>query len=209
MATAFAVSISAQSKQAKSNLEIFDMSISGELEKFFFFPDINRNYRFVFYVTAGSDSGKGLKSEIEFVTGLVKKTAGRNNLNFSIAKDSGTIKPDSAYRFNVDIYGMRTSYPGFVKNRFLGEKTIRRKINADIKIKIYSGGGKANIDDSIRVDYKDEINYDDAEGLETEEYSFTKASPPEVNDFEAVIFPAAIVLISAAATILFFTIRTK
>jgi hypothetical protein len=212
---ALAVSVSAydglmESSASKTNLEIFDKSISGELEKFYFLPEINRNYQFVFYVTVNNISDAKLKGAKEYITGLIKKTAGRNNLNFSIAKDTGSFRSDSAfYRVNLVINKMRTSYPKFVKNKFLGEKIVQRNIFADLSVVIFSSDGKFQINDGIHVDLKDEVDYENIEQLETEEYSFTQAPPPEVNSIEAVMFPVAIVLISAAATILFFTIRTK
>ena len=194
----------------KTNLEIFDKSISGELEKFYFLPEINRNYQFVFYVTVNNISDAKLKGAKEYVTGLIKKTAGRNNLSFSIAKDTGSFRSDSSfYRVNLVINNMRTSYPGFIKNKFLGEKIVQRNIFADINVSIYSSDGKVQINDGIHVDIKDKVDYEDIEQLGSDEYAFTKDPPPAVNSIEAVIFPVAIVLISAAATILFFTIRTK
>lgn len=212
MVVALAVCVSAQGKQKersapKTNLEIFDKSISGEVEKFFYLPDINRNYQFIFYATLNDPKLRGAK---EFITGLIKKTAGRNNLNFSIAKDSGSFKSDSAYnKFAVVINEMKTSYPKFVKNKFLGEKTVQRVLKADLSISIFSSDGKVQVNDAIHVDFKDVVCLDDVEQLETEEYSFTQSAPPEVSPLEAVMFPVAIVIISAAATILFFTIRTK
>ena len=225
MVVALAVSVSAYDGQSehrltehrpvqpaapKTNLEIFDKSISAEIEKFYFLPEINRNYQFVFYVTVNNISDAKLKGAKEYVTGLIKKTAGRNNLNFSIAKDTGSFTSDRAfYKVNLVINKMRTSYPSLLKNKFLGEKIVQRNIFADLSVLILSSDGKVQINDGIHVDLKDEVDYEDIEQLETEEYSFTQARPPEVNSIEAVMFPVAIVLISAAATILFFTIRTK
>ena len=61
----------------------------------------------------------------------------------------------------------------------------------------------------IIAERTDEIDYDDLPNVETPDYSFTTAEPPPLSEFETVIFPAILVLISAAAIVLFFTIRSK
>jgi len=190
----------------KTNLEILEQNISGELEKFFYYPDLNRNFQFVFFVT----SSKNDKTEKKFIESVIKKTAGSNNLKISFAKDEQMLSGDSVYnKVRIDIQKLRTTYPRFEKNKFLGEKTMEREIISKLGIGIQSSDEEVKINDRISTNYKDEIPYDDYEQYENEEYSFAQSLPPNVSWFETIFFPALIVTVSAVATILFFTIRSK
>lgn len=204
------ISCLAQTNKKRSNLEIFQEQISGELEKFYYTPDLNRNLQFIFFVGIKDDFKGDRRSARDFVTGIVKKTANRNSLRFSIAKDSDAVKSDSAYNaVYLDIVSLNTAYPKFISDRFLGEKTIERQITASISLVLKSSDGVVNVNDRIAVNYRDKILLDAHESYETEEYPFTIAEAPEINSFEEVIVPAAIVIASIIATILFFYIRTK
>jgi len=206
----FAVSLSAEIKQKKTNLEIFDKYISGELEKIFYLPEINRDRKTVFFIKGQDDTLIINDGRREFITGIIKKTASKTGLNFSIAKDYSSFESDTAYnKFLISTGRFKTSYPKFIKKKFLGEKTIQRKITAGLNIEIFSGINSSSKKQDILVDYSDELDYDDYQQYETEDYTFTKAEPPHVSIFEEILVPAVIVLVSAAATILFFTIRTK
>ena len=100
-------------------------------------------------------------------------------------------------------------YPAFVKNPFLGEKTIRREVSSELLVSIASSSGNVDVNESVRTSNKDEIPLDEYEQYQSEEYHFTQATPPEVNWLETIIFPTAVILVSAVVTILFFTIRSK
>lgn len=150
----------------------------------------------------------------KFIESVIKKSAEKNSLKVSFAKDENMESQDSAYyKAKIDIIKLRTSYPRFGKNTFLGEKTLVREISSDLAVEIKhhtaSGGAATVIKDNITTIYKGEIQYDDFEQYQTESYKFTQSVPPDISFLESIIFPAAIVLVSAAATILFFTIRSK
>ena len=205
------VNIPAQSKNTKTNLEIFEKSISGEFEKLFFLPGVDRNKEFVFYAAGYTkDLNVVVSGNSSFVVSVLRRAADKLNLKYSVAKESWQFDSDTSFnKFKISKAEIRTSYPKFIKNKFLGEKTIERKLNADIDVQISSGKQDTKQDEKIHIDYTDEIELDNYESVETDEYSFTKAVPPGVSSFESVFFPAIIVIVSAAATILFFTIRTK
>ncbi len=208
MVILFAVSVSAQVKQKKTSLEIFDKNISGELEKIFYLPEINREQKTVFFIKR--DNTLITNEAEEFITGIIKKTASKSGLNFSIAKDYSSFETDTAYnKFLISIGSLKTSYPKFIKKKFLGDKTLERKITASLNIDIFTGINFQASKQDILVNYSDEIDYDNYESYQSEDYTFTKAAPPPISVFEELIVPAVIVLVSAAATILFFTIRTK
>ena len=200
-----------QNKQ-KTNLEIFEESISAELEKFIFLPDINRNFQFIFIVNPNEQSRNISNSENEtkFLAGVIKKTASNNKLNFSFTKERGSIKTDSNYYlFYLQIHKLETRYTGFKKNKFLGEKTLTRNIAVKIAVNIESHDKKVSITDFISADRKDEINLDGYETLESSQHYFTRGVVPEVGLFERVIFPVILITVTAVITILFFVIRSK
>lgn len=190
----------------KNNLEIFEQDISPELEKFYFYPDVKRDIQFVFYVGSVNKN----KEEKKFIESIVKKTAAANNLTFSIAGDGEMESGDSIYnKVRIDIIKLKTEYPSFGKNTFLGDKTIRRKLVSELNIKISSSNNLEFVSDKILTSYEGTIPYDNYESFQTGEYKFTQSVPPNISFLETIIFPVLIVTASAIATILFFTIRSK
>ncbi|MGH2574586.1 MAG: hypothetical protein ACRDFC_02685 [Ignavibacteria bacterium] len=197
---------------AKTNLEIFEENISSQLEKYFYYPGLDRDFQFVFMVNPSQGGGdkKPGESEIKFINSLIKKTAESNKLKFSFLKNPEELRLDSSYNLIViQVYNLETKYTGFKKNKFLGEKTLIRNIKIKIGIEINSNDKKFTLSDYILSDYKDEINLDDYETLEASQYEFTKGIVPEVGVFERIIFPVILITASAAAIILFFSIRSK
>jgi len=73
----------------------------------------------------------------------------------------------------------------------------------------YSISGKDINDRKIYKSYKDEINVDKVEYIENGNYAFLKSVLPEKPFLKKILIPAVIVAVSAIATILFFTIRSK
>ncbi len=190
----------------KSNLEVFEQEISGELEKFFFLPGVNREVKFVFWV----NSPKKSKEDKKFIESVVKKTAERNKLKYSIAKDEVMDSPDTVYnKCAVTVNKLYTEYPKLIKNGFLGEKTMQREITSSLDVNISSNNGEVLVSDEIKTKYDDEIPYDDYTQFESSEYRFTQSTQPDVSLLESIIFPVAVVTISAVAAILFFSIRSK
>lgn len=199
-------------EKKRTNLEIFDETISAELEKIFFYPGMNREVSFIFSINpeerGGSDNKSGSSSK--YLGNLVKKTASENELNFSIADNLSNIKTDSAYNLVVlQIIKLETLYRGFAKNKFLGEKTLLRSIIIDIAVDFKAAGEDLSSKRIIKYDLEDEIDFDSYKQMESPLYDFTRGEPPLVSTFERIIFPVLIICVTAAATILFFTIRSK
>ena len=190
----------------KTNLEVLEQDISGELEKILFYPDVNRDIQFVFYVTSVSKD----KNEKKFIESVIKKTADKNRLKISFSKDEQMLSTDSFYnKVNIGIIKLNTAYTKLVKNKFLGDKSIERVVSSELSIEISTNLEETKVKDKILTSYKGEIPYESYENFETGEYSFTQSIPPNISWFETIIFPAVIVTVSAAATILFFIIRSK
>ncbi len=190
----------------KSNLVIFEQEISGELEKFFYFPEINRELKFVFWVS----SSKKNKEEKKFIESVIRKTAENNKLKYSFAKNENLESPDSIYnKCSITVEKLYTNYIKLIKNGFLGEKSMQREITSELDINISENTGKMLVNDVIKTRYDDEILYDDFTTFESSEYRFTQSSPPDISFIESIIFPVAVITVSAVAAILFFTIRSK
>jgi len=190
----------------KSNLEVFEQEISGELEKFFFLPGVNRDVKFVFRVS----SPKKSKEDKKFIESVVKKTADRNKLKYSIAKDEVMDSPDTVYhKCAITVNKLYTEYPKLIKNGFLGKKSMQREITSSLDVNISSNNGEVLVSDEIKTKYDDEIPYDDYTQFESAEYKFTQSSQPDISLLESIIFPVAVVAVSAVAAILFFSIRSK
>jgi len=183
-----------------------EQDISGELETILFYPDVNRDIQFVFYVTSVSKD----KNEKKFIESVIKKTADKNRLKISFSKDEQMLSTDSFYnKVNIGIIKLNTAYTKLVKNKFLGDKSIERVVSSELSIEISTNLEETKVKDKILTSYKGEIPYESYENFETGEYSFTQSIPPNISWFETIIFPAVIVTVSAAATILFFIIRSK
>jgi hypothetical protein len=196
----------------KTNLEIFDETISAELDKYFFYPGVNRNNLFIFVVNPVENGGSigSTDDENRFLSGLIKKTASQNNLKFGFTKDPADIKTDSAYNLLVmQIIKLETRYTGFKKNRFLGEKSVIRNIFVNIAVELKTSDGRINTNDFVKNNSEDEVDYDNYKQLESSDYGFTQGTPPEVGAFERIIFPVLLICATAAATVLFFIIRSK
>lgn len=195
----------------KFNLEIFEEGISSGIEKFFYYPDVNRNFQFVFVVNDEGSTGFKKNEVSRFLTSIIRKTAEKDNIRYSIAKDSPPgISNDSVYYIvKISDIKLKTSYPRFIKKKFLGDKTIERKINGSVNIDMLSSDSKFSHSENIVLQYTDEIDFDTYESYETPEYDFTIAKPPKANAFESFLFPALLVTVSAVATVLFFAIRSK
>jgi hypothetical protein len=199
-------------EKPKTNLEIFEETISVELEKFYYYPGVNRDAPFIFVINPDEKGGanKNTESGSKFLNSLVKKTASSNNLKFSIADNVSQISADTAYNLLVlQVLNLETRYSGFKKNKFLGEKTLSRNIIINIAVELKAVGGSLNVNDYIKYNITGEAAYDNYKQLESPLYDFTQGEAPKVSAFERIIFPVLLICVTAAATILFFTIRSK
>lgn len=196
----------------KTNLEIIEETIGAGLESYLYSPDLNREYQFIFVIEPEekNENSSNIDSKEKYLTTLIKKTAANNKIHFSLATAVDKIKSDSAYNLvMLHINDIKTSYPQFKKNKFLGNKTLIRNIKIKIAIYIKSSDNKFSLSDFITGNYNDEIEYDGYENLESSQYTFTKAEPPKVGAFESIVFPLLLVSTTAIATFLFFIIRSR
>ncbi len=103
-----------------------------------------------------------------------------------------------------------TTYKKIFTDQVLGIKKVEREIAVSFDVKL---AGIEN--DSILLDQKynekanDNIDLDKVSSAEDKRFDFSSSNLPEENTLNQVLFPAIIIGISAAAIILFFTIRSK
>lgn len=190
--------------QSRPNLEIFDKAISERIEEILYMPDLRRENQFIFRIR----SLRNYEDEVKFVTSVVKKTADKVKIRASFSKEIASA--DTIYNAVwIDINELGTRYPGFASNKFLGEKFVNRNLFGSIRVEISAVPEFYSNRDSININYIDEVDYNEIENIESVDYKFTYAKVPKVSTFEELIFPAAIIAVTALAAVLFFTIRSK
>ncbi|MFI5144785.1 MAG: hypothetical protein ACHQJ4_04250 [Ignavibacteria bacterium] len=204
------IDVSGQDK-VKTNLDVFDEIITSGFEKIIYSPEINRNGKFVFIIKTGDKYTGNDETEIKrYIRSVIKKLAGNEKLNIAFTDEMPDIRKDSVYYLlNIRVNLLQTGYNGFLKNKFLGEKIIARELKVDIPVNVASADSLVNMTEEISKDYKDGVNLDDFEGIESDQYRFTRSQPPEIGIFESTVFPALLIAASGGATLLFFIIRTK
>lgn len=198
--------------EPKKNIEIFEETISSALEKYYYYPGVSRNNLFIFVVNPPEENEKKRSDDesSKFLRSIIKKTAAGNNLKFSFADDPSVIADDSAYNLLIlQVVKLETKYTDFKKNRFLGDKTLFRNIITNITAELKTSDGKVNLKDIIKNTSQDEVRYDNYRQLESADYDFTQDTPPNISAFERIIFPVLLICVTAAAAVIFFTIRTK
>jgi len=100
----------------------------------------------------------------------------------------------------------KTVYTDLKARKFFGDEYVNREINVNYD---FSVSGKDLSSRKFSKSYKDEIKADKIEYVENGNYAFLKSVLPEKTFLKKIIVPAVIVAVSAIATILFFTIRSK
>lgn len=195
---------------SKTNLEIFESDISSGIEKVILYPEINRDQKFIFLIISENRNKNRNKEEKKFFEQVLRKTADKNNISYSFAKDEKMEAPDSVYnRLTIKINRLNTYYPGFIKNGFLGEKTMKRRIISEMEIIIKNNSSSILAEENLNSNFFDEIFFEDYSRYESPEYKFTQSTPPGLSLVESIIFPAAVITASAVAALLFFSIRSK
>jgi len=113
------------------------------------------------------------------------------------------------YLVNVKNFNPAINYRD-VKPNIVLDKKLNRNLVLSFKFDI-SEKIKNEISDSglLMESFDDVISYDDLVQAEASMYSFTKGQLPGQTFFEKLLIPGIAVLVSAAAIILFFVVRSK
>lgn len=112
------------------------------------------------------------------------------------------------YVITVKNLGLSVQYTRPEGKSLLGDEFTNRKISVSFEY-IIENKGTVKCGRKFSENYKDNINVKDYEYVQNQEYSFMNSELPEKSLLGKVFVPALVVLSSAAAVILFFTIRSK
>lgn len=108
-----------------------------------------------------------------------------------------------------------TKYKKIFTDNVLGVKKIEREIRVSYELELtdYSSSGADSLQPLLKQNFnkksKDNIDLDKLGYIEDKRYKFSSSDLPEENTLNQILFPAIIITVSAAAIILFFTIRSK
>jgi len=108
-----------------------------------------------------------------------------------------------------------TKYKRIFTDNVLGVKKIEREIRVsyDLELTEYNISGADSLNPLLKQNFnkksKDNIDLDKLGYIEDKRYKFSSSDLPEENTLNQILFPAIIITVSAAAIILFFTIRSK
>jgi hypothetical protein len=139
----------------------------------------------------------------EYVAGRFRNNFREYKLQFNENSDSADFK---IFLSNTEI---NTNYKKIFTDNVLGTKKLEREIEVKYDIK-FTGKDSAEVIfvQNFNKISKDNIDLDKLEFSEDKRYSFSSSELPEENSVNQILFPAIIITVSAAAIILFFTIRS-
>lgn len=99
-----------------------------------------------------------------------------------------------------------TKYTNLKSKKLLGDEYVSRELTSSFRFTVDGNDLKITNNDHV---FKDEVKVDKLEYIESGNYAFLKSVLPEKPFLKKILVPAVIVAVSAIATILFFTIRSK
>ena len=139
----------------------------------------------------------------QYVAGRFRNNFREYKLQFNENSDSADFK---IFLSNTEI---NTNYKKIYTDNVLGTKKLEREIEVKYDIK-FTGKDSTEVIfvQNFNKISKDNIDLDKLEFSEDKRYSFSSSELPEENSVNQILFPAIIITVSAAAIILFFTIRS-
>lgn len=99
-----------------------------------------------------------------------------------------------------------TKYTNLNSKKLLGDEYVSRELTSSFRFTVDGSDIKITNNDHV---FKDEVKVDKLEYIESGNYAFLKSVLPEKPFLKKILVPVVIVAVSAIATILFFTIRSK
>lgn len=133
----------------------------------------------------------------EFILGALKQKFYNFKFVYVVSDSADAVLKFSSLYF-------KTEYSDLKEKKLLGDEYFKRQLTVSYNF-LVSGGTEKKI---VRT-YKDEIKADKLDYVQSGNYAFLKSVLPEKPFLKKIIIPAVIVAVSAIATILFFTIRSK
>jgi hypothetical protein len=149
---------------------------------------------------------KIFKVNIEDTTGLKEFFVNELKQKFQNAKFVYGVYDSIDYIIRFSNLNYKTAYTNIKTKYILGDEYVSRELIVMYK---YSVSGREITNKDVYKSYKDEVNVDKLEYIESGNYAFLKTVLPEKPFLQKIIVPAVIVAVSAITAILFFTIRSK
>jgi hypothetical protein len=128
------------------------------------------------------------------------------NRRFVYEKETDTLN----YIIDIGDYDFKTVYSKLSGKSLLGDEYAERNISVSFSYYVIKAGS-AEKDKEVRFSktFKDEVNIKDYDYIQNSDFAFMNSILPEKSFLGKIFIPAVVVLTSAAAIVLFFTIRSK
>lgn len=153
-------------------------------------------------------SKDGNSDQKSYLIVLIKnKLSGYNIL---IDADSAENSESINYNILIDDLLIKTRYISIYNDNVLGTKKIKREISVSYDMVITDIKNSSVVfDKKFNKKSEDSFNVDEQNSVEDNRYNFSQSNLPEESSLNKLIYPAIIILASAIAIVLFFTIRSK
>jgi len=129
-----------------------------------------------------------------------------NNYKLLVNEDSDSVD------FIVKLKNPRieTKYTRFFTDKLLGTKKVAREVLVSYDLEITDKKNSSSVfSNKFYKKIKDSFDLDKLNIVEDNRFEFSRSVLPEESPLNKFLFPAIIIAVSAAAIILFFTIRSK
>lgn len=154
------------------------------------------------------ESKDGNSDQKSYLITLIK-----NKLSgYKILIDADSAEYSDSINYNILIKDilLKTRYVSTYNDNLLGTKKIRREILVSYDVVITDISNSSEIfKKKFNKKTEDSFNADEQNTVEDRRYNFSQSNLPEENSLNKLIYPAIIILASAIAIVLFFTIRSK
>lgn len=122
----------------------------------------------------------------------------------------GTEHDSSDYSVDMIRPSVKVRYAGISTDNVIGNKRIERIVSVGFDFLIQSSGESGGSDSvSFAKSNRSYVDYESLPSVESSLFPFLRAELPNEGSSSSLLIPAVMIGVSAAAIILFFTIRSK
>lgn len=153
-----------------------------------------------------SDESKSIQGD--YMLKILKRNLSEYKI---LLKPGNTDFTDSVdYLIKIAQPSIKTLYKKIFDEDIIGTKKVEREITVKYDLTLED---KKNLNEVFRNKfsnkYKDSFNLDEQSLIEDRNFDFSRSAIPEENTVNHLLYPALIIMSTAAAIILFFTIRSN
>lgn len=141
--------------------------------------------------------------EINFLS--LKLRQRLNAYNLIISENPDSIDAEIIF----DNIRIKTQYLGYNTEGVAGDKSVRRKVTVAYTVRLADRTGSQFYSRDFTKTFTDTFKYDDLERVENRNYRFGYDALPKESFMSRYLAPILVIIASAAAVILFFTIRSS